>query len=60
MKNCKKAYYDFHCSSLEVWIFGRNLYIAGTSDTGEEKTSEKKFHIIFLLTTNKCSAFQTE
>lgn len=42
MKNYKKAYHDFHCSSLEVWIFGRNLYVAGTSDTGEEKNSEKK------------------
>lgn len=42
MKNYKKAYQEFRCSSLEVWIYGRNLYIAGTSVQGEKNTQKKK------------------
>lgn len=42
MKNYRKAYQEFHCSSLQVWIYGRNLYIAGTSVLGEKNTQKKK------------------
>lgn len=39
--NYKKAYQEFHCSSPEVWIYGRNLYTAGTSVLGEKNTQKK-------------------
>lgn len=49
--NYKKAYQEFQCSSPEVWIYGRNLYTAGTSVLGEKNT-QKKIPLAFLLTTN--------
>lgn len=51
MESYKKAYQEFHCSSLEIWIYGRNLYIGGTLVLGENN-AQQKIPLAFLLTTN--------